>query len=131
MLVLFSLIALDKVSFNNRAFSAFNQIERAVSLAKSGDFKAEDSTSVRTAMYLYGVKKLFASHELNLEAADVGSQLASETSLFGEDKDIFYFHSFFLEMLVDIGVIPFLIIMLAYLRLAFGHYHYQRKTGTL
>ncbi len=62
MLVLVSFVALEQVNFNNRAFSTFNQIERAVSLAKSGDVKAEDSTSVRTAMYLYGVKGLFASH---------------------------------------------------------------------
>lgn len=102
MLVFVSIVALDQVNFNNRAFSAFNQIERAVNLAKSSDIKAEDSTSVRTAMYLYGVKELFASHGLGLGTAGVGSQLASETSLFGEDKDIFSFHNFFLEMLVDI-----------------------------
>lgn len=91
-----------------------------MNLAKSSDIKAEDSTSVRAAMYLYGVKELFASHGLGLGTAGVGSQLASETSLFGEDKDIFSFHNFFLEMLVDIGVIPFVIIMLAYLKLAFS-----------
>ncbi len=68
---------------------------------------------------------------MGLGVASVGSQLASETSLFDEDKDIFSFHNFFLEMLVDIGIIPFFIIMLAYLRLAFGHYHYHRKTGAL
>lgn len=78
MLVLVSLVALDQVNFNNRAFSAFNQIERAVNLAKSGGVKAEDSTSVRIAMYLYGVKELFASHALGLGTAGVGSQLASE-----------------------------------------------------
>lgn len=120
MLVLVSIAAPDQVNFNNRAFSAFNQIERAANLAKSEDFKAEDSTSVRTFMYLYGVNELFASNGLGIGVAGVGSKLASETNLFGEDKDIFSFHNFFLEMVVDIGVIPFVIIMLAYLKLAFS-----------
>jgi O-antigen ligase len=70
-------------------------------------------------MYLYGLEELEKSYGLGLGVAGVGSKLASETELFDTDRVFFSFHNFFLEMLVDFGFIPFLVMMYTYFRLIF------------
>lgn len=68
-------------------------------------------------MYLYGLEELVKNYGLGLGIAGVGSKLASHTELFDTDKTIFSFHNFFLEMLVDFGLIPFLILIYGYFNL--------------
>jgi len=121
VLAMFLALGTTKINFNNRAFTAFDQIERAVNLAKSYDISAQDSTSIRTAMYLLGIQELSKTYGTGLGAAGIGSKLASETDFFGEDKEMFSFHNFFLEMMVDMGVIPFFVVMVAYIKLALAN----------
>lgn len=113
----FLVFMLENVNLNNRIFSTFGQIERGVDLILSKDIEAKDSTGVRSSMYLYGVQELISSYGVGLGAAGVGTKLANETDLFGTDKALFSFHNFFLEMLIDFGIIPFLLIMYGYLKL--------------
>lgn len=118
----------DDLKLNNRAFSAFEQIERSLDLVRSNNVKATDSTSTRTLMYLKGLEELHKTNGLGVGAAGIGTKLALETNYFDADKDIFSFHNFFLEMLVDIGIVPFLITFSAYLYLAFQLLKIGRKS---
>lgn len=120
-LVLLLTFSSTEINFNNRAFTAFSQVERATNLVKSGDIAVKDSTGVRAAMYLLGVQELIKTNGMGVGAAGIGSKLASGTDFFDEDKEIFSFHNFFLEMLVDMGVIPFFVVMFAYIKLALSN----------
>lgn len=117
IMLLFSIVLMKDIQLNNSVFSTFSQIERGVDLMRSEEIEARDSTGVRSFMYIYGLQELASSYGRGTGAAGVGSKLAIDTELFGEDKDLFSFHNFFLEMLIDYGVLPFAIIMFGYFRL--------------
>ena len=114
------------LNFNNRAFSAFSQIERGVGLALSDEVVGDDSTAIRLQMYLFGLQELISSNGLGVGVAGIGSMLAQQKELFGGGHQIVSFHNFFLEMLVDIGVIPFVVVIVAYVRLALENIKYSK-----
>ena len=116
-----------EINLTNRSFTAFEQVGRAVDLVKTGDIVAQDSTSIRAAMYITGVQELVNTYGLGLGVAGISSKLASESNFFGDDKDIFSFHNFFLEMLVDLGIIPFIFIMFFYIKLALSNIQASKK----
>lgn len=120
----------SQISLDNRAFSAFSQIERGVSLISSGYVTEVDSTSKRAAMYLMGVKELHATNGMGLGVAGIGSKLALNSDFFDEGKEFYSFHNFFLEMLVDLGVIPFVFIMYFYIRLALYNIKMSNRVGS-
>lgn len=122
-LFILSFLSLDfsHIEINNRAFTAFAQIDRGLKLLTSNVINANDSTGVRAAMYLIGMKELISSYGGGLGVAGIGSKLASQTDFFKTDSGFFSFHNFFLEMLVDLGFVPFFIVMYAYFKLAFAN----------
>lgn len=116
IVILYSLIGFffNDTFSNNRAFSAFEQIERGMDLIRRGSSNPQDSTSVRSFMYYYGFLELIKSHGLGLGLAGIATVLAQNFNFFVMDTDIYSFHNFFLEMLIDLGIFPFLFIMYSY-----------------
>lgn len=98
--------------FQGRIFTLFDQISRGIDLIKSGDIIPQDSTSERAYFYATGLKTLFKNYGL-------GEGIAGISSLLGNIKDepIISFHFFFLELLIDLGLIPFFILMFFYVKL--------------
>lgn len=94
---------------NSRIFTLLDQIHKGVSLILSGDINPSDSTSTRAYYYLTGIKSLIESYGL-------GTGIAGISSLLAQDNNTISFHFFFLELLIDIGVIPFIILMYCYFK---------------
>lgn len=108
-------LMIEDLNLNNRIFSTFNQIGRGIELIKNNTLTQQDSTGFRAYMYGYGIQELIKSYGLGLGVAGVGSKLAVDAAFLGLEKDFFSFHNFFLEMLIDFGVIPFTLLILGYL----------------
>ncbi|AKX46108.1 hypothetical protein AKN94_01025 [Thiopseudomonas alkaliphila] len=121
LLVLFFSVGAAKLNLDNRAFMLFSQIERATSLLREKELSVKDSTGVRAGMSYVGLNELFKTYGVGVGISGIGSKLASETDFFDSGKEIYSFHNFFLEMLIDVGVIPFIIIMVAYVKLALAN----------
>ena len=103
------------VVLDNRAFSLLIEINRGLELMSSPEILVEDSTSHRAYMYSYGLEQLFESNGFGLGALGIGSLLAKG----GDTAHAFHsFHNFFLEMLIDFGILPFVIMMTGYFYLS-------------
>lgn len=103
----------------NRALSAFAQIDRGLNLIKDGGSQETDSTGQRAAMYLYGLEELKSNLVLGVGVAGIATKLSTEADLYEESSELYAFHNFFLEMLIDLGVVVFSILMMFYTWLAF------------
>lgn len=112
-----------------RAFSGFEQIERAIELIGEGSIDANDSTSTRMAMYLYGLQELQSSGYLGVGIAGIGTALAQNTNFFPDADGIYSFHNFFLEMLIDLGLVPFILIFVCYFALVIRLFKISRREG--
>jgi teichuronic acid biosynthesis protein TuaE len=97
-----------------RVLSAFSQIQVGYSLMMSGEVTPQgDSTAVRAFLYLFGINELRSSPWLGLGLGGIESRLIQESF------PIQSFHFFFLQMLIDLGLIMFLFFMGFYLNLIF------------
>lgn len=121
----------EEAKTSYRIFTVFEQIDRGVALMTSDNVVPSDSTSIRSFIYLQGIKQLVSSYGAGLGIAGIGTKLAKETDFFGEDKSIYSFHNFFLEMLIDFGVFPFVIMMYFYLRLVYSLKTWAKRTKDL
>lgn len=96
----------------SRISSAIDQVIRGVSLiAEDQDF-TKDSTGTRAQIYSFGLQQLLASKGMGLGFG------GAESSLIHANFAIQSFHFFFLQMLVDLGIIVFCLFFFAYLWLA-------------
>lgn len=119
----FIIFILENVNLNNRIFSTFGQIERGVELMVNSSADSSDSTGQRSTAYTFGLQELFNSYGVGRGVAGVTTNLINK-NVYKESNGVCSlergqcsFHNFFLEMLIDFGIIPFLLIMYGYLKL--------------
>lgn len=98
LFLLFIVVFLWGVDFDNRMWAAFSQIERGFSLMLEGRISPLDSTSERAYIYLLGVKELLSTYGFGVGVGGI-----SEILLFRGDT-VASFHFFFLEFIVDMGI---------------------------
>jgi len=97
----------------SRMYSSFDVIQQGVKLILSGQIVGNDSTSFRALNYLFGIQELIKSHGLGLGFGGIQARLIEE------NFKIQAFHFFFLQMLVDLGVIYFTLFMIFYMKLIY------------
>ena len=114
-------LILKSIEVDNRAFSAFTEIDRGIEMIQANETDGGGSTFVRAQIYSFGIQELYRSYGLGIGIAGVGSLLAVETDFFGDGHRIYSFHNFFLEMLVDFGALPFFIFLSTYISLALSN----------
>lgn len=114
---------ISNIELKNRSFTALAEINRGINLISSGEIEEEGSTATRASYYLIGVQELLSSNGLGVGIAGIGSILAAES-----ENRIASFHNFFLEMLVDFGILPFFIVFMAYLYIALYNIQASRRT---
>lgn len=95
---------------------SFDAIFNGAELLASGEFLTNDSTSIRAAIYMFGVQELIKTHGLGLGFGGV------EALLIQNNFDITTFHFLFLQLLVDLGVICFSVFSFFYVYLIFKLY---------
>lgn len=112
---LLALLSVFNISFRgvDRLASAFDQLARGISLLAGDSIALKDSTGTRAQIYQFGLDKLIASRGWGLGLG------GAESSLIHANFAIQSFHFFFLQMLVDLGVLIFGALIAAYLWLAF------------
>lgn len=121
-------LVFGNIELNNRIFSTFEQILRGFELFLNKDFSDKDSTGIRAYFYFRGFEELISSNGLGIGIAGIATTLANESNLYINNYEIISFHNFFLELLVDFGIIPFLIIIFSYLYLAIKNIKYSKIT---
>lgn len=109
--IIVGMVYLEEITslFQGRIFTLFEQISRGIDLITSGEITPGDSTSTRALFYYTGLNLLYETYGLGLGLSGVTSILELQ-----ENKPI-AFHFFFLELLVDLGVLVFIIIVISYL----------------
>lgn len=117
---------LEQVSgiFQGRAFAVFNQISRGIDLIKTENITPQDSTSVRAYFYATGLTTLFNNYGLGAGISAIASQLGSWSG-----ENITSFHFFFLELLIDLGIIPFTVLMCFYIKLIVQLFKRSKNTS--
>ena len=116
IIILISLTSTLKVETDARIFTIFDEISKGLSMIFSNphDINLESSTGFRAYLYSTGINKFIESKGLGLGIGGIESYLY-ET--FGHRTA---FHNFFLQILVDLGVVGFLIFMFFYLKLIYN-----------
>ena len=112
-LLIFGYSNISSIELNTRSFTAIAEINRGVQLIASAEIEGGGSTVKRASFYLIGIQELLSSNGFGVGIAGIGSILAAES-----EHRIVSFHNFFLEMLVDFGILPFLIAFISYLYIA-------------
>ncbi len=88
-----------------RMLTAYDQIIILLQLINFGDIAPTDSTSHRAWLYLSGITELINSNGVGLGFGGIEAKLEES------------FHSFLLQLLVDLGVIVFLFVLYFYILL--------------
>lgn len=89
----------------NRMYSVFEQSALLLSLISSGDIVANNSTTTRAFIYFTGITELINSYGLGLGFGGIESIVGAS------------FHFFFLQLLVDFGVVAFSVFIYFYFKL--------------
>lgn len=85
-----------------------NEILRGVLMIRTGEFDEISSTGIRSFIYIYGLNALIDSYGVGLGLGGI------HASLVNLDIETTSFHYFFLEMLIDLGVIFFGVLFYLY-----------------
>lgn len=122
LLLMFTMSSLDDF------FRSYRETLRIFSVIDSYDVAIEyffekkpitvtDSTTLRAHMYLYGLDKWSEHFILGLGPGGISSLLL-ESSYFSQfEKPRVAFHFFFLEVLIDVGILVFLILSISFFRI--------------
>lgn len=108
---------------HGRIFSTFDEIEYGLELMGSVNFDARGSTATRAFIYQYGLQELSDSYGLGLGVAGISTLLefsGSQTTSF---------HGFFIEMMIDFGVIPFVIMLMSYFLLIYKLLYFSKSVS--
>lgn len=126
MILITSLLSLE-ISQNSRILTTFNEIDKGIDLltqSPSG-INMDDSTSFRSYLYSTGLDAFSSTNGLGMGIGGIESYLSSKL---GQHTA---FHNFFLQILVDLGVIGFLLFINFYSNLIFKLWEKSKvaKTG--
>lgn len=124
-------ILFSDIQINLRILTTFEQIERGLQIIEQdGGGGDGDSTTIRALMYYYGIKELIASNGLGLGISSISTKIAINTNIWPDvNSNLVSFHNFFLEMMIDLGVLPFLITMFFYFKLIKVNLHIHKNTN--
>ncbi len=100
---------------NARIFSVFDEMSKGFNLifSDSNNSDMDTSTGFRSYLYSTGIKSFIETNGIGLGIGGIESYL---NKIFGQHTA---FHNFFLQLLVDLGILGFLIFMLFYLKLIY------------
>ncbi len=105
-----------------RYASAFSEISRGIDLIKYSDYSKLNSTGLRAFIYAHGIELFIKSYGFGIGIGGITSYLESIKF------PITSFHFFFLEMLIDLGIIVFSILMSCYIFLIVKLFKVQHST---
>lgn len=97
-----------------RMLDVFDQLARGLRLMGTGQIDLFDSVGTRAEIYLFGLREFLSNPAFGLGFGGAEARLTQEG--FG----ITSFHFFFLQMLIDLGALVFVLFMCVYLGLAFS-----------
>lgn len=109
VLIALSVFLLFHINLESRIFSTFSAIKDGTKMITTGALKSGSSINLRAKIYSTGFSELMKSPFKGLGAAGIGTLLAQQFDFFG-DSNVYSFHNFFLEMLIDYGLIAFLVL---------------------
>lgn len=98
----------------SRILDTFEDIRKGIQIMITGEYQRENSLSTRALIYVFGLKELLYSWGFGLGFGGIESRLIQESFSL---KNL---HFFFLQLLIDFGVIMFTFIMFFYFKLAFA-----------
>jgi teichuronic acid biosynthesis protein TuaE len=108
----------------NRMYSAFDEISRGAELMAENRSTERDSTGLRAALYMFGIHEFIETYGLGLGVGGI------EARLMQENYPVAALHFFFLQMLVDFGVVLFAFFILCYAALVLKLIRIARNSNT-